>query len=75
MSHYKCNQCEEVSSEEELESKTVSKSEYQGRPVGEDTLTCPICHSDDLTELFYCDSCEEPFEEEKLTDGLCKDCI
>lgn len=69
----KCCKCDEILSEDELDTVKSYLCHYGTTPVCEDKAVCPCCGGDEFVEVYECEACGEYAEE--LTDGVCAECL
>ena len=63
----RCNNCDEVFDEDDLESRSECVGEFWGSPAYDSYGVCPFCGSDDYDEY---EDPEEDEEEEELEEGF-----
>jgi len=71
---FKCLDCGEVFSEDELLSWSEYRGECHGSPAYEKMCGCPSCKGD-YEVAKACEICGEYFTESEMPDGVCEDCI
>ena len=73
MKMFKCEECGEIFSEEEIAHWSESMGEYWGSPCSQEFAGCPYCHCCGYDEIEPCKICGS-YEEKEVGDVCCEDC-
>lgn len=71
---FKCTECGEVFTEDEIKTWSESRGECWGQPAYEEMEGCPACKGS-FEEAEECPICGRYFLSEELNEGICDSCV